>query len=50
VDPVDPVAHGNESVNIITKAQRRFIVNFSSLHLLGMEKFDNCALLEFNPE
>jgi hypothetical protein len=47
---VDLVVHGNESVNIIIEAQRKLTVNFSSFHLLEMEKFDNCALSEFHLE
>jgi hypothetical protein len=47
---VDPVVHGSESASIITEAQRKFTVNFSSLYLFQMEKFDNYTLLEFHPE
>jgi hypothetical protein len=47
---VDPVMQGSKSVRIITEAQCKFTMNFSNLHLSEMEKFDDCALVEFRPE
>jgi hypothetical protein len=34
---VNLVVHGNESVSIITEAQQKFTVNFSSLNFLNGE-------------
>jgi hypothetical protein len=47
---MDRVVHGSESVSIVTEVQSKVIVNFNSLHLLQIEKFDNCALLKFHPQ
>jgi hypothetical protein len=44
------VMHRSESVSIISEAQRKFTVNFSSLHFSEEHKFDNCILFEFYSE
>jgi hypothetical protein len=47
---MERVVHGSERISTIIEAQRKLPVNFSNLHLLETEKFDNCTLLEFHPE